>query len=121
MKNVMPFSRALLHPRYWFTWLGLGLLWLLVQMPHPLLMRLGAFLGGNSRRFLKRREKILRRNLELCFPNFSEAQKEQLIQENFLSLGMALLETGMAWFWSDAQIKKWFNVEGLHHLHQANA
>ncbi|MDI7494569.1 kdo(2)-lipid IV(A) palmitoleoyltransferase [Cronobacter dublinensis] len=121
MKNVMPFSRALLHPRYWFTWFGLGLLWLLVQMPHPLLMRLGAFLGGNSRRFLKRREKILRRNLELCFPNFSEAQKEQLIQENFLSLGMALLETGMAWFWSDARIKKWFNVEGLHHLHQANA
>jgi len=31
MNNVMPFSRALLHPRYWFTWLGLGLLWLLVM------------------------------------------------------------------------------------------
>ncbi|MDI7637323.1 lipid A biosynthesis palmitoleoyl acyltransferase, partial [Cronobacter sakazakii] len=55
MNHVTPFSRALLHPRYWFTWFGLGLLWLLVQMPHPLLMRLGAFLGRNSRRFLKRR------------------------------------------------------------------
>ncbi len=27
-----------------------------------------------------------------------------------------LLETGMAWFWSDARIKKWSKIEGLNYL-----
>ena len=35
------FDLSLLHPRNWLTWLGLGVLWLLVQLPYPLLhMRL---------------------------------------------------------------------------------
>lgn len=42
MKNTGKFSSSLLHPRYWFTWFGLGVLWLLVQLPYPVLMRLGA-------------------------------------------------------------------------------
>lgn len=29
------FTHNLLHPRYWLTWTGLGLLWLLVQLPYP--------------------------------------------------------------------------------------
>lgn len=119
MNKTGHFSSSLLHPRYWLTWCGLGLLWLLVQLPYPLLMRLGAFLGAKARPVLKRREKILRRNLELCFPHFSPDEKERLIADNFLSLGMALLETGMAWFWSDKRIKRWFDVEGLHNLQQA--
>ncbi|MGQ7141411.1 LpxL/LpxP family acyltransferase, partial [Escherichia sp. SS-MK2] len=23
----------MLHPRYWLTWLGIGVLWLVVQLP----------------------------------------------------------------------------------------
>ncbi|MEE7714257.1 hypothetical protein V3J85_23425, partial [Bacillus sp. 5001] len=34
-------------------------------------------------------------------------------------LGMGLLETGMAWFWSDARVKRWFDVSGLNHLKMA--
>ena len=29
------FTHNLLHPRHWLTWSGLGLLWLLVQLPYP--------------------------------------------------------------------------------------
>ena len=29
---------------------------------------------------------------------------------------MAIIETGMAWFWSDKRIKKWSKVEGVEHL-----
>lgn len=35
-----------------------------------------------------------------------------MIAENFRSLGMALVETGMAWFWPDSRVRKWFDVEG---------
>lgn len=34
---------------------------------------------------------------------------------------MALLETGMAWFWPDSRVRKWFDVDGLDNLTRAQA
>ncbi len=62
------FSRAFLHPRYWLTWFGVGILWLLVQLPYPVLRFLGTRTGKLARPFLKRRESIAQKNIELCFP-----------------------------------------------------
>ncbi|TPG61838.1 kdo(2)-lipid IV(A) palmitoleoyltransferase [Ewingella americana] len=119
MTSPSRFRASFLHPRYWLTWFGLGILYLLVQLPYPVLYRLGNWLGRTSMRFLKRRVSITRRNLELCFPHLDKVQIEQRIVSNFESLGMGLLETGMAWFWSDARVKRWFDVSGLHNLKKA--
>lgn len=119
MKSSPCFTPDLLHPRYWLTWFGLGLLFLLVQLPFPLLERLGVWMGRTSMRFLPRRVRITRRNLELCFPHLDACELEQRIVHNFESLGMGLMETGMAWFWSDARVKRWFTVNGLHNLQAA--
>ncbi|VEB56366.1 Protein Ddg [Salmonella enterica subsp. enterica] len=100
------FSRAFLHPRYWLTWFGVGILWLLVQLPYPVLRFLGTRTGKLARPFLKRRESIAQKNIELCFPTLSREEREKLIAENFHSLGMALLETGMAWFWPDSRVSQ---------------
>src|SRR5471030_911903 len=120
MADPQRFSLKLLHPRYWLTWFGLGVLFLLVQLPYPWLHALGGWLGRLSMRFLKRRVAITRRNLELCFPNMETKKRERTIINNFASAGMALIETGMAWFWSDARVKRWFDVYGLHNLQRAN-
>ncbi|WON76609.1 kdo(2)-lipid IV(A) palmitoleoyltransferase [Serratia sp. UGAL515B_01] len=119
MTRPQSFHRSLLHPRYWLTWFGLTVLFLLVQLPYPVLYRLGGWMGRTSMRFLKRRVSIARRNLELCFPDMDTAQRESKIIGNFESLGMGLLETGMAWFWSDKRVKRWFNVSGINHLNLA--
>lgn len=113
------FQASFLHPRYWLTWFGLGILFLLVQLPYPVLYRIGVWLGRTSMRFLKRRVSITRRNLQLCFPDLTPEKVEARIVSNFESLGMGLLETGMAWFWSDARVKRWFDVSGLHNLKKA--
>nr|WP_284601657.1 kdo(2)-lipid IV(A) palmitoleoyltransferase [Dickeya dadantii] len=113
------FTRELFHPRYWLLWFGLTVLFLLVQLPYPLLMRLGSWLGRSSRHFLKRRVSIARRNLELCFPDMPASQREAMLKANFASLGMALMETGMAWFWSDRRVRAWFEVSGFENLQQA--
>lgn len=55
------FSRKFLHPRYWLTWFGLGVLWLWVQLPYPVLCFLGTRIGAMARPFLKRRESIARK------------------------------------------------------------
>jgi len=113
------FQASFLHPRYWLTWFGLGVLFLLVQLPYPVMYRLGIWLGRTSMRFLKRRVSITRKNLQLCFPQMDKETLERTIVQNFESLGMGLLETGMAWFWSDARVTRWFDVSGLNHLKQA--
>lgn len=115
------FLRVFLHPRYWVTWFGLGVLWLLVQLPYPAIHKLGTTAGRLSRRYLKRRESIARRNLELCFPTMSNDERERLIAKNFEALGMALLETGIAWFWPDKRVRNWFDVEGFEHFVEAKA
>ena len=112
-------STALLHPRYWLTWLGIGVLWLVVQLPYPVIYRLGCGLGKLALRFMKRRAKIVHRNLELCFPEMSEQERRKMVVKNFESVGMGLMETGMAWFWPDSRVRKWFDVEGLDNLKRA--
>ncbi|MCA6972156.1 LpxL/LpxP family Kdo(2)-lipid IV(A) lauroyl/palmitoleoyl acyltransferase [Pectobacterium carotovorum] len=109
------------HPRYWLLWFGLGVLFLLVQLPYPALVVLGGWLGRQSMHFLKRRVAIARRNLMLCFPDISSQQLENKLIDNFSSLGIALLETGMAWFWPDWRIKKWIDIIGITHLQEAES
>lgn len=115
------FSKTLLHPRYWLTWFGLAILWLWVQLPYPVLLKMGRFIGKFSMRFLKRRVSIARQNLKLCFPQYSDEHVDSIVEQNFASLGMGLIETGMAWFWPDERVRKWFDVRGLENLHDACA
>jgi KDO2-lipid IV(A) lauroyltransferase len=116
MTNLPKFSAALLHPRYWLTWLGIGILWLIVQLPYPILFKLGCALGRLALRLMKRRAKIVSRNLELCFPQMSEQERQQMVVKNFESVGMGVMETGMAWFWSDKRISRWTEVIGMEHI-----
>ncbi|SPZ45505.1 Lipid A biosynthesis lauroyl acyltransferase [Plesiomonas shigelloides] len=115
------FSTAYFHPRYWLTWLGIAALYLVTLLPYPLIRRIGFTLGRLFMRIGKRRVKIAERNLELCFPDMSREARAQILQENFESTGMAVMETGMAWFWPDWRVKKIFQVEGLEHMRQAQA
>lgn len=96
MTQLPKFTAALLHPRYWLTWSGIGLLWLIVQLPYPVIFRMGKGLGRIAQQFMKRRARIAYRNLELCFPQMSESERHDMVVKNFESVGMGLMETGMA-------------------------
>ncbi|WP_354691223.1 Kdo(2)-lipid IV(A) acyltransferase [Phytobacter sp. RSE-02] len=113
MTHLPKFSPSLLHPRYWLTWCGIGLLWLVVQLPYPVLYRLGCGMGRLAMRLMKRRVRIAHRNLELCFPQMPEQERQEMVKKNFESVGMGLMETGMAWFWPDSRINRWVDVRGM--------
>lgn len=112
------FTKKLLHPRYFGTWLGIGILYLLVQLPYPVFYQLGKGLGLLSQFIVKRRRRIAKRNLELCFPDKTEIEIEKMVRENFISVGVAIFETGMAWFWSDKRLKKRSSIEGYESIQQ---
>ncbi len=100
------FRAYFLHPRFWPLWLGLGLLWLVAQLPYRVLLLLGRGLGALMYRVAGSRRYIAGRNLELCFPQLSAAERERLLKENFASTGIAFFETAMSWWWAEPRLAR---------------
>ena len=113
------FRAAFFHPRFWLLWLGLGVLWLVVQLPYKVQLCIGRVLGAVMYRIAGDRRHIAARNLELCFPEKTAAERERLLKENFASTGIAFFEMAMSWWWSKPRLAKLAHVEGLEHLEQA--
>ncbi len=113
------FEPRFLLPKYWLTWLSVGLLYTISWLPYRWQLGMGRGLGRLLYRFLPRRAKIARRNLELCFPHMSATDIEQLVRKNMQNTGIAFFETGMAWWWPDWRIRRKLHVHGVEHLQAA--
>lgn len=108
-----------LHPRYWLIWLGLGLLRLIVLLPYNWQLRIGTLIGQAMKTFAPRRRRIAATNIALCFPDLDARAQKDLVRRNFAAVGIALIETAMSWWESDAQMQQLHRFEGEEHLQQA--
>ncbi|WP_445425479.1 MULTISPECIES: LpxL/LpxP family Kdo(2)-lipid IV(A) lauroyl/palmitoleoyl acyltransferase [unclassified Alishewanella] len=115
------FSWRFLLPRYWLLWIGVGLMYLISWLPYRVLMTLGAALGKLLFKALKSRQKIARRNLELCFPQKSAAEREALLWRNAEESGKAMFETVIGWWWPDWRVRRLAHITGYEHIQQAVA
>ncbi len=119
-KNNSKTPPQLWHPRFWTSWAGMALWWSLVQiLPFRLQMVLGGWLGRLAGRLSKRRRRITRKNLALCFPEKSEEERETLYTQSMEAAGRAFFESGMAWFWPRWRLQKRYRIQGLEHLQKA--
>ena len=114
-------NAALLHPRYWPTWVGLGVLRVFEPLPYPLLVWLGRRIGGLLAWLPLGFVRIARRNLELRLPQHSPAERQRILREHFRSVGIGIFETALSWWSSDARIRKLTRLEGEEHLEAALA
>ena len=114
-------SRQFLHPRYWLSWLGLLLAFIITFFPAPIQLKLGKLIGVVITPFTKKRFKIARRNLELCFPELSEQERQTLLDKLQSSIGMMPIETALSWWGSDKRLAKRVTYEGFEHLEAALA
>ncbi|PSW13466.1 lipid A biosynthesis lauroyl acyltransferase [Photobacterium rosenbergii] len=115
------FTKSLLHPRYWLTLLMIGLMYLISWLPYFIQFRMGQGLGRLAMRIIKKRKKTIARNLELCFPDMSQEERDVLMKKNIDNTGLAMFETGMAWFWPDIRVERHVTYEGLEHIHKLEA
>lgn len=115
------FRAYFLHPRFWALWLGLGLLWVLAQLPYAVLLWLGRGLGGLMYHLAAERRAIAALNLQLCLPELSAADRERLLRENFASMGITFFEMAISWWWPAKRLRTLGSIEGLEHLKQAQA
>lgn len=114
-------SKKFLHPRFWPNWLGLGLMRISIYLPKSWQLFAGHTLGHLMRLFMKDRERVARRNLELCFPEMSPQARKDLLSENMLTMGMMPIETAISWWASDKSLEKRVEYHGLEHIQNALA
>ncbi|MDX1300707.1 LpxL/LpxP family Kdo(2)-lipid IV(A) lauroyl/palmitoleoyl acyltransferase [Photobacterium sp.] len=110
------FSKAFLHPRYWLTLILIAVMYLISWLPYFIQFRMGQVIGRLAIRLMKKRRKIIKRNLELCFPDMPDGERDALIKKNIDNTGLALFETGMAWFWPDFRVNRHVTIEGMEHM-----
>ena len=116
----MSISRlAFYHPRYWLLWIAKGLLYLLVKLPYNWQLFIGRLLGKVAFIFSRYRRRIANINLKLCFPTLSDKERKRLLKKHFESLGIAILEAGMALWMPDEKLKGLIQIEGLEYLQEA--
>ena len=94
----------------------LALVWLLHLLPLGVQALLGRGLGLLMHSLALERRRVALRNLELCFPEMSPAQRGALVRQHFQWLARSLLERGVLWYASPERLKRLIHVEGDLHL-----
>jgi KDO2-lipid IV(A) lauroyltransferase len=108
-------------PRYWPVWIGMALLRIICLLPHRIALAAGAVLGRLAHRVGGKRRAIVRRNIELCFPELSAAELEERVHQHFEALGMMLIEMGLGRWASDRHLVSITRLTGLENVTQAMA
>jgi len=121
MAYMTVFQKQFLHPRFWPSWIGLGLMRLSVYLPVSMQLWSGKLMALIISPLMSSRKKIARRNLELCFPEMTDTEREQLLDDNFRTMGMMLIETAIGWWASDESLRKRVTYHGYEHLEEALA
>jgi KDO2-lipid IV(A) lauroyltransferase len=96
--------------------LGIFVLWLLHFLPLRLMAPIGRAIGIAAYLLVSKRRRIARINLELCFPEMPDAQRERLLRRNFQCVGRALVESSIAWWGSAERLRRVVQVEGQEHV-----
>jgi len=112
---------ALASPRWWPTWIGLGMLWLIAQTPWRMQRILGRGIGRLLHACAPGRRRITAINVSICFPDWSEEDRRRLVRRNFEELGISLFEMASAWWAPARRLRELGPLTGQEHLDAALA
>jgi len=110
-----------LGPRTWPSWIGIGVLWLLAQLPLPLARPLFGGAGRLAGLLARTRRRVVTRNLELCFPELDLAARNDLRRRFFRSFGIGAFEFLRAWWGPLGRVPAHSRIEGIEHFEAARA
>lgn len=106
-------------PKFWPTWILFFWLRCSVFLPFRSQIAIGKFFGRVVLRLLRRTRNATRRNLEVCFPELSDTERDRLLVNHFEALGASLSEMAIGWFMPMTRLRKLVRVEGLENLRRA--
>ncbi len=89
--SLKPFPIGLfLAPKYWPTWLALGIVKLITLLPLRVLAAMGHGVGMAAYKLGASRRKIAFKNIQSCFPELSTAECEAINKQHFSLVGQSV-------------------------------
>ena len=89
---------------------GVALLKILVSLPYKVLVVIGYGLGILAAHIPSSRNRVVQKNLELCFPELSPQEINQLRKDHWRLLGRSLVEKSIIWLGSKKQLADMIEV-----------
>lgn len=105
--------------KYVPMWLMLGILRVINLFPYKFQLKIGSFLGFLIKNLARNKQSIVRKNLELCFPDKTLNEREKLFHASYSSLGISLIEMGLCWWWSKDKLLNLVEIRGTEHIEKA--
>lgn len=116
-----PSAPSLFAPRYWPSWLAVGVTWLLGRLPLRAQRGLATWLADRLVDSRNSRIAVVRRNLELCFPDLEAPARRQLAREHLRSAVLLAFDLLNLIWGSRAKLLGDCRIEGREHLDRALA
>lgn len=120
-RRGLPFTLSLLNPKYWPSWLGLGIAWLVSLLPTPMRHSIGKKIGTYIYNNKKKRRHTVHTNLKIAFPELSNDQREAMALEHFQWYGCAIVDYGVIFFSSKKRLAKMTDIRGKEYIDAAKA
>jgi len=79
--------------------LAKGLLWLLSLLPGWAPLWIAEHIAGIWMRFSPGKRNVTIANLQACYPEMTQAERERLLHDSFIHYVCTILETGRNWYW----------------------
>ncbi len=115
------FHPSFYGPRYWPTWLGLGFFHLLGCLPMSISLVFGRLLGDVFFYLAGSRRHITQVNIAKCFPHLSAEEQRKLVRKIMHSTGKSVVESSVALWGPERQLKQRYTITGLEHIEAAQA
>jgi lauroyl-KDO2-lipid IV(A) myristoyltransferase len=114
----LSFKKTFLLPKFWPVWLGVAILYLFAFVPVKWRDKFGRFIASKlfNLKMMKKRKKIAKINLTLCFPEMEEAEKDRIIMMNLVTFCQTILSYAEPSARSVAYNKNRMIVHGGEHL-----
>lgn len=115
------FRWSYLLPKYWGIWLGVLGLIILALLPFRWRDKLGEKIGRLLGKKAKKQSHRANINLQYCFPQWCESERQQVIEAMFITLTQVMLSVGELVLRSKTYLQQRTEFVGLEHLQQARS
>lgn len=107
------FTYRFLLPHYWLTWIGLVFLRLSVFVPRSLCSGLGIVLGDIFYLVKRKRRVIVKTNIAMAFPEWSQAERDNLVRAHFRIFVQTALDIPVLWWARTQYLDRFIKVTGI--------
>ncbi len=110
------FEWGFLAPKYWGTWVAVLLSSLVSLLPNALRLVIAKFLAKQAIKVKSKANKRARVNLEMCFPEKSLIEREEILYQTYITSTSFLMSFASLTLRSQKWLENNTQINGLEHL-----